>query len=58
MPDGKSPVDYPTLVGAVLGRAARTVVDWWRGLDQRVASGRPDRRALPSGTTTNGTSSP
>ena len=56
LPDGKSPVDYPTLVGAVLGRAARTVVDWWRGLDRRIANGRGELRALPSGRTTNGTS--
>ena len=29
MPNGPSPIDYPTIVGAVLGRAARVVVDWW-----------------------------
>ncbi|MBC7896090.1 MAG: AarF/ABC1/UbiB kinase family protein [Cytophagaceae bacterium] len=27
--DGTSPIDYPTIVGAVLGRAARAVADWW-----------------------------
>jgi predicted unusual protein kinase regulating ubiquinone biosynthesis (AarF/ABC1/UbiB family) len=32
LPDGRSAIDYPTIVGAALGRAARTVSDWWRGL--------------------------
>ncbi len=32
LPDGSSPIDYPTIVGAVLGRTARKVVDWWTDL--------------------------
>lgn len=30
--NGKSIIDYPTVVGAVLGKAARVVADWWTGL--------------------------
>lgn len=30
--DGTSPIDYPTLLGAALGRAARSVVSWWDSL--------------------------
>lgn len=32
MPNASSVIDYPTLVGAALGKAARVVVDWWSGV--------------------------
>ena len=37
--DGKSPIDYPTIVGAVLGRTARRLVDWWNGLGETNGNG-------------------
>ena len=39
LPDGSSPIDYATLVGAVLGRTARRVVDWWNGLARANGNG-------------------
>jgi predicted unusual protein kinase regulating ubiquinone biosynthesis (AarF/ABC1/UbiB family) len=39
LPDGKSPIDYATIVGAVLGRTARRVVDWWNGLGATNGNG-------------------
>lgn len=32
MEDGSSVIDYPTIVGAALGTAARKVAEWWGGL--------------------------
>lgn len=51
MPNGQSVIDYPTLVGAALGKAARVVADWWSGFGRP----RPGVGNGPSnGHTTNG----
>ncbi|MCC6317998.1 MAG: AarF/ABC1/UbiB kinase family protein [Gemmatimonadaceae bacterium] len=49
--DGSSPIDYPTLVGAVLGRAARGVADWWGRL---TAPRVPETAPLSLPASTNG----
>jgi predicted unusual protein kinase regulating ubiquinone biosynthesis (AarF/ABC1/UbiB family) len=54
--EGPSPIDYPTVVGAVAGRAARAIVDWWGRLTAppaeavRPANGNGDHAQLPSST--------
>ena len=51
MEGGPSPIDYPTLVGAVLGRAARAVFDWWGRLSEpsaEVEHSQGGRLALPN----------
>ncbi|MGQ0646521.1 MAG: ABC1 kinase family protein [Gemmatimonadaceae bacterium] len=53
MDDGRSAVDYPTIVGAVLGRAARAVVDWWDRISivtRARENGRAPRALLPPAT--------
>jgi predicted unusual protein kinase regulating ubiquinone biosynthesis (AarF/ABC1/UbiB family) len=62
--DGMSPIDYPTIVGAVVGRAARMVVDWWGRFTAPAPVAEPPHRSnghqrqLPSGTNGNGDAGP
>lgn len=62
--DGSSPIDYPTIVGAVLGRAARAVVDWWGRWNTTTPPAEPPTGAnghrwlLPASTNGNGADGP
>ena len=62
--DGSSPIDYPTVVGAVLGRAARAVADWWGRLSAPPPPAEPPpgtnghRLLLPAATNRNGADGP
>lgn len=49
LPDGKSPIDYPTIVGAVLGRTARRIVDWWNDLGFTNSNGNGSHAANGNG---------
>lgn len=49
LPDGKSPIDYPTIVGAVLGRTARRLVDWWNDLRFTDSNGNGSHAANGNG---------
>lgn len=53
MPGAPLPIDYPTLVGAALGWAARSVVDWWGRLGAPRTNGahhpEPARVLPPAG---------